>query len=104
MRAVEALEPDALEAGAFERDLDEIMALRRGNGVAGSAAEPNWHFEKTSTRLIGFVSFAQAVLVDTAKKKSTDPNGPVLASIAPRMPLRFEPPEKPAKASGHLAD
>src|SRR6202140_623255 len=29
---------------------------------------------------------------------------PLLASITPTMPLRFEPPEKPAKATGHLAD
>src|SRR6476469_9362285 len=29
---------------------------------------------------------------------------PLFASIAPRTPLRFDPPEKPAKATGHLAD
>src|SRR5204863_10044279 len=29
---------------------------------------------------------------------------PAFASIAPRTPLRFDPPEKPAKATGHRAD
>src|SRR4051794_870809 len=29
---------------------------------------------------------------------------PAFASIAPRTPLRLEPPEKPANATGHFAD
>src|SRR5438270_2520379 len=29
---------------------------------------------------------------------------PLLASMAPSVPLRFEPPEKPANATGHFAD
>ena len=38
------------------------------------------------------------------KKNPHTRTDPLLASITPTIPLRFEPPENPAKATGHLAD
>src|SRR6266446_2243748 len=46
------------------------MCCRRGHGVTRPAAQPYWHFEKSSTGMIGLVGFAQAIFVDAAKEES----------------------------------
>src|ERR1043166_8349228 len=38
------------------------------------------------------------------RKNPQTRTAPLLASITPRTPLRFDPPEKPANATGHRAD
>src|SRR5437763_9810831 len=54
--------------------------------------------------MISFIGFAEPIFVDPAQENPHTRTEPLFANIAPTTPLRFDPPEKPANATGHFAE
>jgi hypothetical protein len=100
MAAAELFEPHAFESGALEGCPDQVVSLRRGDGVVGAAAQPDRNLEKTAARLVGLIAFAQAVFVDSAEEKSAYADGSALGQHRSQNAAPFGSARKSGKGHG----